>query len=156
MRSRYKIPARQIPCELFKMKIPIRHFTSTFVPRIARPPLIYVVDDMPCLTQLYSIILERTGYVVRTFNNRPTALEALKANCEKPDLLITDYVNPSMPVDRFMLECNAIRPEVRILMVTGLDQSATQLSPVKPDRFLRKPFTPDELRQEVEATLASD
>src|SRR4051812_38056966 len=31
-------------------------------------PLIYVVDDMPCLTELYALLLEATGHIVKTFN----------------------------------------------------------------------------------------
>ena len=46
---------------------------------------IYVVDDAPCLTKLYATLLEATGYISRTFNDRAEALAALKADRKKPD-----------------------------------------------------------------------
>src|ERR1700761_1468562 len=67
----------------------------------ARTPdarLIYAVDDMRCLTDLYTLVLEAAGYFVKAFNDRAEALAALKLDIEKPDLLITDYRNTSVPV----------------------------------------------------------
>ena len=44
------------------------------------PSLIYVVDDEPGLTNLYTIILESRGYVVRAFSSRIEALAQLKGD----------------------------------------------------------------------------
>src|SRR5690242_9076293 len=55
------------------------------------PSLVYVVDDEPGLTDLYTLILEERGYLVRAFNSRIEALAQLKGDRRKPDLLITDY-----------------------------------------------------------------
>ena len=49
--------------------------------------LIYVVDDVPDLTE-NTTLLEATGYIVRAFNDRAEALAAW-ADRTKPDLLIT-------------------------------------------------------------------
>jgi DNA-binding NtrC family response regulator len=122
--------------------------------RTSDAPLIYAVDDMRCLTELYSLVLEAAGYAVRIFNDRAQALAALKAGAEKPDLLITDYRNTSMAVERFMHECLIVHPALRILMASGLTRPYIRLSHVRPDRFIQKPFTPEELLQEVERALA--
>src|SRR5947209_6983550 len=37
-------------------------------------PLIHVVDDVPHLTELYALILECAGFMVRTFHDRGEAL----------------------------------------------------------------------------------
>src|SRR5690349_10458154 len=67
-------------------------------PSLSQGSVIYVVDDMPDLTELYTAVLEGTGYTVRAFNDRNEALEALKTDERKPDLLITDQLCGSMPV----------------------------------------------------------
>ena len=122
--------------------------------RTPNAPLIYAVDDMRCLTELYSLVLEAAGYAVRIFNDRAQALAALKAGAEKPELLITDYRNTSIPVERFMHECLIVHPALRILMASGLTRAYIRLSHVRPDRFIQKPFTAEELLQEIERTLA--
>lgn len=116
------------------------------------PALIYAVDDMPCLTELYALVLEASGYRVRNFNNRRAALAALKT--EKPALLITDLRNASMSIDLFLHECLVVHPDIRILMATGFDENRASLCSITPDRFLQKPFTPEELQREVRAALA--
>jgi DNA-binding NtrC family response regulator len=116
-------------------------------------PLIYAVDDAPELTELYAAVLEADGYSVRTFNDRAEALAALGAGTVKPDLLITDCLGRSMPVDRFLRRCLVIHPALRILMASGLSHAGAPVAPLKPDRFIQKPFTLDELQQEVRAAL---
>lgn len=119
-------------------------------------PLVYVVDDMPCLTELYVLILNASGYVVKGFHDRRAALASLSAAKEKPTLLITDLDNPTMRIEPFLKECVAMHPSLRILMATGFGYYHAWCFSVRPDHFLQKPFTPEELRRAVEATLAGD
>jgi DNA-binding NtrC family response regulator len=116
--------------------------------------LIYVVDDAPDLPDLCATLLEAAGYLVRAFGDRSAALAAMKVDRKKPDLLITDYRGPVTPVEWFLQQCLAAHPALRILMASGYSQPDRQLAAVKPDRFLQKPFTCDELRQEVQAAMA--
>jgi DNA-binding NtrC family response regulator len=113
---------------------------------------VYIVDDDEGMTELCSIVLEAAGYNVKAFNDRAIALAALKAVPRQPDLLITDYRGRSMLVDQFMQECLAVHPALRILMASGFDQVDTEL-PIRPKRYIRKPFTTKELLHEVQATL---
>ena len=117
-------------------------------------PSIYVVDDAPHLTELYAALLGMTGYNVRAFNDRAHALAAMNADTNKPDLLITDYRGASMAIDRFLDRCIAVHPGLRILMASGFGEIDMRLSGTRPDRFLQKPFTADELHREVEIALA--
>ena len=116
---------------------------------------IYVVDDAPYLTELYTALLEAAGHHVRAFNDRAEALTALKVDRTSPDLLITDYCGRSLPIDWFLQQCLVIHPELIILMATGLDQSDLQFSRTRPDRFLLKPFSLEEFQKEVSAALAA-
>jgi len=113
------------------------------------------VDDAPELTELYTILLEATGYIVRAFNDRAKALIALKAERAKPDLLITDCVGPSMSLDRFLECCLVAYPSLRILMVSGYSQTDVRFPQPGSDRFIQKPFTIEEFLRRVRATLAA-
>ena len=116
-------------------------------------PSIYVVDDAAGVTELYTLFLKETGCIVRTYNDRAEALVALMKDRTRPDLLITDYLGDSMPVDRFLQYCLVVHPSLRILMATELSQRDVRSSCVRPDRFIQKPFTADEFLQEVRAAL---
>ena len=131
-------------------------FTAVAAPtsRTTEVAFIYVVDDDEVLIEMYMGLLEATGHIVKAFNDRVEALVALKADRKKPDLLITDYVGLSIPVDRFMRHCRIVHPALRILMITGLSLTEAQFSEARPDRFIQKPFTVARLRREVGAVLA--
>jgi DNA-binding response OmpR family regulator len=129
--------------------------SSTSASRTTEAQLIYAVDDAPELTELYTILLEGTGYIVRAFNDRPKALTALKAERTKPDLLITDCVGPSMSFDRFLECCLVIYPSLRILIVSGYSQTDVRFPRTESDRFVQKPFTIEEFLRRVRATLVT-
>jgi CheY-like chemotaxis protein len=134
----------------------LREFSPGSVLRTPEPPSIYAVDDVPRLTELYATLLEPAGYVIRTFNDRIKALEALTSETKKPSLLITDYIGLTMPVDDFMQGCRTLHPDLPILMASGFNQRDMRPLRVKPNRFIQKPFTPEELRCEVRAALNGD
>jgi CheY-like chemotaxis protein len=121
---------------------------------IAATGPIYIVDDEPQLTELYTIVLEAGGYVAKPFNDRVEALAALKGETDKPNLLIMDYLGHPMPTERFMERCRFVRPTLRILLASGFNELDRRLSSVKPDGFIQKPFTADAFLREVRATLA--
>ena len=118
-------------------------------------PSIYLVDDAPFLTEVYTTVLGASGCRVCAFNDRAEALAALKADWNKPDLLITDYRGLSMPVDQFLHQCLLVHPALRILMVSGFSRAHLRFSKAKPDRFMEKPFTPEQLQREVKDILLS-
>jgi DNA-binding NtrC family response regulator len=124
-------------------------------PAVPRGLVIYAVDDIRDLTELYAAILQAAAHTVMVFNDRKKALEALKSGGRKPDLLITDLLGGSMPADRFIDHCRVLHPPLRILMATGFDQPESLISRAWPDRFIRKPFTVEELQKKVRSALAA-
>jgi len=131
-----------------------RKISASVLPK-ALAPLIYVVDDQDGVGELYALFLQASGYQVKAFTDRAKALEALKEERSKPALLITDYLGLSMPIDGFIQHCRAAHPRLRILMASGCSEPNMDFLQPMSDRFLQKPFTPDELQHEVEATLAA-
>ena len=132
-----------------------RNTASASASCAAEAPLIYAVDDVPDLTELYVTLLKATGYGVRAFNDRAEAMSALETDGTKPDLLITDYCGLSMPVDAFMHRCRVVHPALRILMASGVGQTEVRFSQAKPDRFIQKPFTAAEFLRRVRAVLVA-
>lgn len=116
-------------------------------------PSVYVVDEAKGLTELYTLFLKGTGFVVRAYDHRADALAALSVDKMRPDLLITDYLGDSMPVDRFLQRCRVVHPSLRILIVSELSQRDVMSCCVRQDRFIQKPFTADEFLQEVRSAL---
>ncbi len=114
---------------------------------------IYAVDDVPALTELYKTVLEPAGYIVNTFNFRGHALAALSQSETRPALLITDYLGSHMPVQQFVQACRRLHPRLRVLMASGLSPSQMHFPRTRPDQFLQKPFTPDQLQQAVTSAL---
>ncbi len=105
------------------------------------------------LTELYHELLDSLGCIVNAFNDRGEALLALQAERRLPNLLITDYVGRTMSADEFMIRCRAAHPNLRVLMISGFDQTELRLSNIQPEGFLRKPFAADEFEAAVRALL---
>lgn len=119
-------------------------------------PLIYVVDDEPMLLELATVILAPQGCELVTFRDPATALAAYQAAKPPPDLLITDYAMHSMNGLELMEACRRLRPNQKILMVSGtVGEEIFHDSPCKPDRFLAKPYQAKQLAQVVESLVRS-
>lgn len=64
-----------------------------------RMPSIFLVDDEVPLVKLFSRILTREGYTVDSTTDSRAALDIVKANPEKYDVLISDYRMPGLMGD---------------------------------------------------------
>src|SRR5688572_9096394 len=60
------------------------------------PPLIFIVDDNPDLTQMADIVLSSEGYRCQLFGDPQQVLHVFKTSTVRPDLLLTDYDMGSM------------------------------------------------------------
>lgn len=117
--------------------------------------MLYVVDDEPMLLELASVILKPLGYTIETYCDPESALRAFKAAEPPPALLITDYAMHAMTGLELLEACRQIRPRQKALLVSGTVREDTfSNAPVKPDRFLAKPYQSKQLIDAVEAMLA--
>jgi CheY-like chemotaxis protein len=102
---------------------------------------IFVVDDEPMLLEMAVMILEPLNYRVRTFRDPQTALSEYSAAKPRPSLVVTDYAMHTMSGMDLIRECRRIHPEQKIILLSGtVDESIFANAPVKPDRFLAKPY----------------
>jgi len=129
---------------------------TTTRPAQAKAALLYVVDDEPMLLELAGIILKPAGYRLQVFRDPQQALDAFAAADPVPDLILTDYSMQTMNGRRLMEACRKLRRRQKFLMVSGtVDEHFFDDSPVKPNRFLAKPYKPKQLLDSVRATLNS-
>jgi len=117
--------------------------------------LIYLVDDEPMLLELASAILAPLGYRIETFRAAKAALRAFKAAEAPPTLIITDYEMDAMTGLDLMEACRQIQPRQKFLLVSGtVGPDIFSAGPVRPVRFLAKPYKSKQLIDLVEAVLA--
>ncbi len=118
-------------------------------------PLIYVVDDEPMLLELAAVILEPQGYEVKTFRDPDLALRAYGSASPRPDLLITDYAMHTMNGMEMIERFKQIDPRQKVILVSGtVGEYIFENSPIKPDRFLAKPYQASQLSAVVKEVLA--
>jgi CheY-like chemotaxis protein len=119
-----------------------------------RGGVIYVVDDEPMLLELASVILEPLGYIVRTFRTPETAISEFKEAEPQPLLIITDYAMHTMNGMELIEACRRIRPDQKILLLSGtVGPDIYHDTPVRPDRFLAKPYQAKQLVETVKSIL---
>lgn len=114
-----------------------------------------LIDDDPNLILLVKDYLEFRGYEVITAENGREALEVLEQ--EIPDMIICDVMMPEMDGYAFV---NQVRQEERtswipILFLSAKGQSGDKIKGLNigADVYMVKPFEPEELVAQVEASL---
>ncbi len=117
---------------------------------------ILVVDDEPEIRKLVSAMLTRHGYRVLVTDTGDNALTIFNKNDPPIDLLLTDVVAPGMSGPMLADQLKRIRPGLRVLFMSGYDQSQVVQRYVVERGFalLVKPFTMEQLEQKVSEILA--
>lgn len=116
--------------------------------------LIYVVDDEPMVLELATMILEPLGYVIETFRDAESALEAFTSAQRRPALVVTDYAMHILTGLDLMNACRKAQPGQKFLLVSGtVDESVYRGAREKPDGFLAKPYQAKQLSDRVKSLL---
>lgn len=112
--------------------------------------LVFIVDDNPGCRRAFQLILEPTGYVIRTFEDRQVAYQALLDSHPRPDLLITDYQGLSMSAEELISRFRRVHPALKVLLVTGAGEVSRRLAhQMGADGCLTKPSGISCLRYEI-------
>jgi signal transduction histidine kinase/ActR/RegA family two-component response regulator len=116
---------------------------------------ILVVEDAASLRDLVCQALSVSGCTVLS---APEAQEALRILSQKKgviDLLITDVIMPGMNGPALAKQVRAMRPETKILYMTGYSGEFVRSDMLIPGvSFIQKPFTPADLRRKIRKMLA--
>ena len=114
---------------------------------------ILFVDDEPYLAEVGKEMLEDFGYVVEPVTDPETAMEIFRAQPERFDLVITDYTMPKMTGCQLSIEINRIRPDLPIVICSGIPLESEELAGVKVSLVMMKPLNMGTLLDTVRNVL---
>ncbi len=117
-----------------------------------RPLQLLVVEDEETVRRLLERVLEREGHHVRSARDGVHALALVRDESFVPDLVITDVSMPGMSGVELAGKLRRHLPDVPFLFLSGYLEDGTPLDGV----YLRKPFLPRELLEQVENALRSN
>ena len=118
-------------------------------------PVVLAADDDEDILELITFRLERSGYTVVQARDGEEAWNLAQAN--PPDLAVLDVMMPKL--DGFeltrRLRANDATSRMPIILLTARAQDADvqQGFDAGADDYIRKPFSPQELRARVQAIL---
>ena len=116
---------------------------------------ILLVEDDDRVRGFAATVLERFGYEVHAFSAPAQALAALPELRPPPDLLVTDVVMPGMNGRTLAERIASLRPEVKVLFVSGYTENVIVHHGVLKEaiEFLAKPYSVDQLARRVREVL---
>lgn len=116
---------------------------------------ILLIEDEGAVRQLVESLLTNAGYTVLAFNDGGPALRLSKSEIAEVDLLVTDIVMPGMSGPDVASQLAQVRPELKVLYVSGYTDHPLITEGQLPDRtmWLQKPFTREELLSKVRSAL---
>jgi len=118
---------------------------------------ILVVDDEELARFCVRDVLETAGHKVQESENGVKALAAQKE--QSFDLVVTDIIMPEKEGVETILEMRKLYPDIKIVAISGGGRTRNMdfLELAKQfgaDRILAKPFSDDELMEQVDACLS--
>jgi DNA-binding response OmpR family regulator len=124
-------------------------------PETSSTPLVLVADDDPDILTLVGFRLERAGYDVLPARDGEEAL-ALALE-RQPDLAVLDVMMPKLDGYEVTqrLRDNSATSGMPVILLTARVQEAdiTRGFEAGADDYIKKPFSPQELRARVQAIL---
>jgi signal transduction histidine kinase/CheY-like chemotaxis protein len=115
-----------------------------------RPLCVLVVDDDAGVLELAREVLAAAGHRVETADGGRAALERLRGDPTRADVLVLDLTMPDVGGDVVLREARALRADLPVILVTGYDAAHAAERASGSDAFLRKPWEPEDLVAAVE------
>jgi DNA-binding response OmpR family regulator len=118
-------------------------------------PLILIADDDPDILALVSFRLERAGYEVVQARNGEEAVQVALAR--RPDLAVIDVMMPRIDgyeaTRQLRQQEETSRMPIILLTARVQEEDIARGFDAGADDYVRKPFSPQELRSRVQAAL---
>jgi CheY-like chemotaxis protein len=116
---------------------------------------VLVVDDEEPLVRLATETLEELGYVALGFTSSAAALEAIRADPQRFDAMITDERMPGMTGSALIRQVRGIRDGIPIVLMTGFvgGGALDRARDAGADEVLKKPLSARELATSLARVL---
>ena len=116
--------------------------------------MLLVVDDDPLALAICQRLLRKAGYKVHKASGGEEALQWFRQHSQETDLVLLDVVMPYMNGEDVYREMVRIRPDIKILVVSGFTpKTAERLLHISGAKFLSKPYSITQLLQTVRDVL---
>jgi CheY-like chemotaxis protein len=117
--------------------------------------LILIIDDEAAVRQITRATLEAYGYKVMTASDGAEGIAVFAENQKDIKAVITDMMMPVMDGKAAIVAIRKIRPDVKIIAVSGLASKEQLASPSEEEvqAFLTKPYTAENLLKALAAAL---
>jgi signal transduction histidine kinase/ActR/RegA family two-component response regulator len=117
---------------------------------------ILVVEDAAPLRELICQALGASGCKVLSAPEAQEALRILNQQKGAIHMLVTDVIMPGMNGPALAKQVRAMRPEIKILYMTGYSGEFVRSDMLIPGvSFIQKPFTPADLRRKIHKMLTT-
>jgi CheY-like chemotaxis protein len=118
---------------------------------------ILYVDDEPSIALLGKRHLENLGYTAESTTDPQKALDMVRSDPIKFDLLITDMAMPNMTGDQLIIETLKIRQDMPTIICTGYSAkiSEKEAADIGARSYIMKPINKSELATTVRKVLDS-
>jgi CheY-like chemotaxis protein len=114
--------------------------------------MVLVVEDEPSVMRTVTSSLAGAGFDVLAAQDGKSGLEMFDSNADKISLVLADIAMPVMGGLRMAEAILERRPDTRILLMTGYNDTVVGASALKLP-LIRKPFLPVDLIRKVKAVL---
>jgi CheY-like chemotaxis protein len=113
--------------------------------------LVLVAEDEVAIRTLIQTSLEEWGYTVLTAEHGAQALELFDRAQDQIVLVLLDVIMPVMDGAETAVELQTRKPDVPILMMSGISDHAAlrRVGDLRIAGFVPKPFAPDQLAQAI-------
>jgi len=125
--------------------------------RRSQPIRILIVDDEPAITEVFSLLLSKKGYVPITAQSGEECISILENQKKLPDLILLDVM--MSPMDGWQtlenLKENSVWKQIPVLMVTGNQPTPAEAKKygVCIEDYILKPLDAPELYRAIEYVL---
>jgi signal transduction histidine kinase len=124
------------------------------VPTAARRAVLLLVDDDPDVRGVTAAMLRDAGHEVLEAGDGADALEILRREGRRIDLVISDFAMPAMNGVELAEAARRVIARLPVLFITGFAETRALAGYARPEETLRKPFLAQDLLNRIAALLA--
>ena len=107
---------------------------------------ILLIDDHDAVRATTASLLEDMGHRVTDVADGLAALEMIRSDEGRFDIIVTDYAMPKISGAQLIKEVRHLLPDMRAIIITGYAEARELFSSDMEVEVLEKPFTPEKLR----------